>query len=126
MLDLGGYPTGRKTFKRHDGRVWYSVPGVIDLTCRYTGLVGFPLDTLKCPVEIGSWAYADAVVNLTYHSRDLRSPAGERVFSNFDYPYASGLYWGERGAPPPGGVDLASEGAACREGSPSRTLCGER
>lgn len=105
-FDVGG------AYVRHDGRVWYSVPGVIDLTCRYTGLVGFPLDTLKCPLEIGSWVYADAVVNLTYHSRDLRSPAGERVFSNFDYPYASGLYWGERGEPPPGGVDLASEGAA--------------
>ena len=52
-LEPGFFHVGA-AYVRHDGRVWYSQPGVIDLTCRYTGLVGFPQDTLQCPIEIGS------------------------------------------------------------------------
>ena len=56
---------------RSDGRVWHSVPGIIDLSCRFTGLVNFPNDQLTCAMEVGSWTYSDKVVNLTYFSPDL-------------------------------------------------------
>ena len=50
---------------RPDGRVWYSVPGVVEATCRFTGLVAFPYDKMSCDMEFGSWSYSDAVTNLT-------------------------------------------------------------
>jgi hypothetical protein len=43
---------------RPNGRVWYSVPGVLEVTCRFTGLVAFPHDRISCPMEFGSWSYA--------------------------------------------------------------------
>ena len=56
---------------KSDGRVWHSVPGTIDLSCRFTGLVNFPNDQLTCAMELGSWTYSDKVVNLTYFTSDL-------------------------------------------------------
>jgi len=38
-----------------DGEVFYSRPGVIDVMCKFSGLVAFPFDTLKCPIEFGGW-----------------------------------------------------------------------
>ena len=51
---------------RNDGRMWWSVPGTIDVTCRYSGLVDFPNDVLSCPIEIASWSLSDVVTNLTF------------------------------------------------------------
>ena len=48
-----------------DGRVWSSVPGVVEVSCRFTGLVAFPRDRLSCPIEFGHWSYSDVVNNLT-------------------------------------------------------------
>ena len=48
-----------------DGRVWSSVPGVVEVSCRFTGLVAFPRDSLSCPIEFGHWSYSDVVNNLT-------------------------------------------------------------
>jgi hypothetical protein len=50
----------------HTGAVWYSTPGVIDVSCRFAGLSSFPYDELTCPIEIASWSYSDLVTNLTY------------------------------------------------------------
>eukprot|EP00928_Gymnodinium_smaydae_P007322 TRINITY_DN12648_c1_g1_i1.p1 TRINITY_DN12648_c1_g1~~TRINITY_DN12648_c1_g1_i1.p1 ORF type:complete len:831 (+),score=68.78 TRINITY_DN12648_c1_g1_i1:43-2535(+) len=38
------------------GYVWWSRPGVIKALCKYTGLVLFPRDTLKCELEFSGWA----------------------------------------------------------------------
>lgn len=35
-----------------DGFVWQSVPGVVDVTCRFAGLTNFPRDELSCPIEV--------------------------------------------------------------------------
>ena len=64
-LEVGG------AWVRFDGRVWHSIPGTIELSCRFTGLAKFPTDTLSCPMEISSWTYADPVVKLTYFDSDL-------------------------------------------------------
>ena len=59
---------------RNDGRMWWSVPGTIDVTCRYSGLVDFPDDVLSCPIEIASWSLSDLVTNLTFFD-DSTDPA---------------------------------------------------
>jgi hypothetical protein len=38
-----------------DGTVQWSRPGMLDLMCRFSGLVKFPFDTLSCPIEVGGW-----------------------------------------------------------------------
>ena len=40
----------------HDGVVFYSRPGALDVLCKFSGLVAFPFDTLRCSIEIGGWA----------------------------------------------------------------------
>ena len=49
-LEFGG------AWIKSDGRVWHSVPGTIDLTCRFTGLVKFPTESLSCTLEVASWS----------------------------------------------------------------------
>ena len=65
---------------RHDGRVWHSVPGVVDVTCRFSGLAAFPRDTLSCPMEIASWSLPDTVANLTFFS----DPTDEEALAQGD------------------------------------------
>ena len=33
----------------------WSRPGVMDVLCKFSGLVGFPFDTLRCKFELGGW-----------------------------------------------------------------------
>jgi hypothetical protein len=40
------------------GRVFYSRPGTIDVMCKFSGLVAFPFDKLKCPLEVGGWVFS--------------------------------------------------------------------
>jgi len=39
-----------------DGSVFWSRPGSLDVMCKFSGLVAFPQDKLKCAMEIGGWA----------------------------------------------------------------------
>ena len=61
-----GFGSAGAAYIDSDGSVFYSVPGIIDASCRFTGLVNFPYDKLSCPLEFGSWAYGDMVMNLSY------------------------------------------------------------
>ena len=38
-----------------DGRVYLSRPGNLDVMCKFSGLVAFPFDVLKCQIEFGGW-----------------------------------------------------------------------
>ena len=40
-----------------DGTVFLSRPGTLEVLCKYSGLVAFPFDTLKCQFDVGSWSY---------------------------------------------------------------------
>ena len=40
---------------KSDGAVFYSRPGMIDVMCKFSGLVAFPFDKLKCQLEFGGW-----------------------------------------------------------------------
>ena len=48
------------------GQVFHSRPGIIEISCRFGGLVNFPYDELSCPFEMIVWDYGDNVVNLTF------------------------------------------------------------
>ena len=38
-----------------NGDVFYSRPGTLEVMCKFSGLVAFPFDKLKCPIEVGGW-----------------------------------------------------------------------
>ena len=40
-----------------DGTVFLSRAGTLEVLCKYSGLVAFPFDTLKCQFDVGSWSY---------------------------------------------------------------------
>ena len=37
------------------GHVYYARTGTLDVLCKFSGLVAFPYDTLKCSIELGGW-----------------------------------------------------------------------
>ena len=39
-----------------DGSIFWSRPGVLDVSCRFSGLVAFPFDHLRFEVEFGGWS----------------------------------------------------------------------
>ena len=39
-----------------DGTVFFSRPGTLEVMCKFSGLVAFPYDKLKCQIEFGGWA----------------------------------------------------------------------
>ncbi|CAE7666773.1 acr-7 [Symbiodinium pilosum] len=41
-----------------DGSVFWSRPGLLDTLCKFSGLVAFPHDVLKCSMEWGGWTYS--------------------------------------------------------------------
>ncbi len=43
-----------------DGSVFWSRPGMFDIMCKFSGLVAFPFDQLKCDIEIGGWTLSGA------------------------------------------------------------------
>jgi len=48
-----------------DGTLLWSRPGILDAMCKFSGLVAFPFDKLKCVMEWGGWAYGDAFQAIT-------------------------------------------------------------
>ena len=47
---------------QNDGTVFWSRPGHLRPTCKFTGLDDFPFDTLGCQMEFGSWSYSGLYV----------------------------------------------------------------
>ena len=39
-----------------EGEAYYSRPGSLDVSCKFSGLVAFPRDNLTCAIEFGGWA----------------------------------------------------------------------
>lgn len=44
----------------HDGSVFYSRPGTLETLCKFSGLVAFPFDQLRCQLEFGGWLLSGA------------------------------------------------------------------
>ena len=53
---------------RHDGRVWHSVPGTLELSCRFKNLVNFPRDVRRCEPRTSA---NKSTVNSATHSLPL-------------------------------------------------------
>jgi len=47
------------------GYVFWSRPGIMDVMCKFSGLVQFPFDQLTCPIEVGAWSYNGNHLGLT-------------------------------------------------------------
>jgi len=43
-----------------DGLVFWSRPGMFDVMCKFSGLVAFPYDSMRCDIELGGWAFSGA------------------------------------------------------------------
>ena len=41
-----------------DGSIFWSRAGLIELMCKFSGLVAFPYDNLQCSLEIGGWTWS--------------------------------------------------------------------
>ena len=55
---------------RNDGQVYWSRPGMLDIMCRFSGLVMFPYDRLSCSVEVGGWINSGARQGLSFSLSD--------------------------------------------------------
>lgn len=42
----------------YQGHVFLSRPGMLDVMCRFSGLVAFPYDNLTCGIEFGGWGWS--------------------------------------------------------------------
>jgi hypothetical protein len=61
---------------RYDGQVYWSRPGLVNIMCKFSGLVKFPFDVLKCSMEVGGWSWSES-----HQGIDLFSTGGA-VFSS--------------------------------------------
>ena len=41
-----------------DGSVFMSRPGTLEVMCKFSGLVAFPFDRLRCSIEFGGWSFS--------------------------------------------------------------------
>lgn len=48
----------------NEGWVYWSRPGMLEVICRYSGLINFPADKLKCQFEMAGWWLSTAYQNL--------------------------------------------------------------
>ena len=63
-----------------EGWVYWSRPGMLEVICRYSGLINFPADKLKCKFEMGGWWLSAAYENLY----PMGQPAGYDLAQNWD------------------------------------------
>ena len=52
----------------HTGRVFLSRPGTLDVLCKFSGLVAFPFDVLKCKIEFGGWVWSGGHQGIVLHN----------------------------------------------------------
>ena len=62
---------------QHDGSVYWSRPGMLDVMCRFSGLASFPYGNLSCPIELGGWALSGAFQGI----EAMESGCSELVFT---------------------------------------------
>ena len=59
-----------------DGSIFWSRAGMIDIMCKFSGLVAFPYDNLQCALEVGGWSWSGS------HQGIEPFEAGASTFSN--------------------------------------------
>ena len=66
------------------GNVFFSRPGTLELMCRFSGLVAFPFDDLKCSFEVGGWMLSN------FHQQLILKAVANMDPSTGDVTYAEG------------------------------------
>ena len=66
------------------GYVRWTRYGTLDVLCRFSGLVAFPRDTLKCLIEFGGWEMSGGVQGITTHGVGYSLASGE-LTSGYSY-----------------------------------------
>lgn len=56
------------------GNVFYSRPGVLDVLCKFSGLVAFPYDELSCQFEIAGWGLSGGLQGLYFRRNSQGTP----------------------------------------------------
>ena len=72
-----------------DGSVFWSRPGLIEVMCKFSGLVAFPFDNLTCAIEVGGWTWSGG------HQGIEPNAAGAASFSSQEATAGSSFteYW---------------------------------
>ena len=75
-VTIGGSFDAEYARVEYDGRVSWSRPGTLELLCRYSDIVNFPLDHPECKFEVGGWAMDNGYqgirsVNFTHDALSL-------------------------------------------------------
>ena len=88
------------------GDIFWSRPGVLEVLCRFSGLVAFPFDQPSCSIEFGGWSLSgvyqglmlkdlgwadgtqEATAGSSYQEYQLKNVTV--VFNNFDYEVGDG------------------------------------
>ena len=77
-VTIGGTMDAELARVSHNGQVRWARPGTMEVLCKYSDIVNFPLDKPECKIEIGGWALSGNYqgirkANLTYNSIPARS-----------------------------------------------------
>ena len=59
------------------GAVFWSRPGILDIMCKFSGLVAFPYDRLRCKLELGGWSMSDGFQGLDLRGRGFEVEVAE-------------------------------------------------
>ena len=59
------------------GAVFWSRPGILDIMCKFSGLVAFPYDRLRCKLELGGWSMSDGFQGLDLHGSGFEVEVAE-------------------------------------------------
>jgi len=68
VYNLNDIMHGQLAEVESDGTVTWSRPGLLDVLCRFSGLVAFPFDRLKCTIELGGWRMGAELQGLAFYT----------------------------------------------------------
>jgi len=92
VLNAGEYPTdgldAALATAAWNGTIYWSRPGMLNVMCKFSGLVAFPYDKLKCAMEISGWSFSSDFqgitlkdgIGYTLNSKDITSGSSYQEF----------------------------------------------
>lgn len=60
---------------RSNGELFWSRPGLLELMCKFSGMIMFPFDTLSCLTEFGGWTMGGVVQGVLHRPGPCLQPA---------------------------------------------------
>jgi hypothetical protein len=67
---LSGMMESQHATVYNTGHVFWSRPGIFTITCKFSGLVAFPWDELRCVMDMGAWNLAADLQGLAFKPCD--------------------------------------------------------